>query len=61
MKIEQWIKQSAETFPAVKTHALFWDIKARLEERRGNAMEALNIYESAVASQVEVVLILPLF
>lgn len=48
--------QSEAAFPAVKTHALYWDIRAHLEERRGNYMEALDIYKEAIEKQAEVVI-----
>lgn len=54
VKIESWLNQSEAAFPAVKTTALYWDIKARLEERRGNTMEALDIYSQALESKTEV-------
>lgn len=53
-KIESWINQSEEAFPTVKTAALYWDIKARLQERRGNTMEALDIYSEALQNKAEV-------
>lgn len=53
VKIESWLNQSEAAFPAVKTTALYWDIKARLEERRGNTMEALDIYSQALESKTE--------
>lgn len=46
--------ESEARFPLVKTHALYWDIRARLEERRGNHMEALDIYSEAIEKQAEV-------
>ncbi|XP_057375652.1 uncharacterized protein LOC130696584 [Daphnia carinata] len=52
-KIESWLNQSEAAFPAVKATALYWDIKARLEERRGNTMEALDIYSQALESKTE--------
>lgn len=56
-KIESWINQSVAAFPAVKSAALYWDIKARLEERRGNTIEALDIYSEALQNKAEVVLL----
>lgn len=53
-KIESWLNQSEAAFPAVKSTALYWDIKARLEERRGNTMEALDIYSQALENKTEV-------
>ena len=48
------MNQSTEKFPAVTTHPLYWDIKARLEERRGNTLEALNIYDKAAMLDIQV-------
>lgn len=53
-QIESWLNQSEAAFPAVKSTALYWDIKARLEERRGNTMEALDIYSQALENKTEV-------
>lgn len=52
--------QSEAAFPVVKIHALYWDIRARLEERRGNHMEALDIYSEAIEKQAEVTKMLSL-
>lgn len=53
-KIDMWIKQAEVSFPAVRSHALYWDAKARLEERRGNTIEALDIYSEALRNKAEV-------
>ena len=53
-KIEEWLKKASDTFPAVKTHPLYWNIKARIAERQGNTYEALDIYNEAVQNKAEV-------
>ena len=56
-KIEAWLKKSCDTFPAVKSHAIYWNIKARIAERQGNTYCALDIYNEAVQNKAEVTLI----
>lgn len=52
-KIEGWLKKSSDTFPAVKTHPLYWNIKALIAERQGNTYGALDIYNEAVENKAE--------
>jgi len=52
-KIEAWLKKSCDTFPAVKSHAIYWNIKARIAERQGNTYCALDIYNEAVQNKAE--------